>query len=181
MDNNNNFNPYKPDNNNFNDNPNNSGSFNNPNITQPNNLGSFNNPNVTQPNYQQDYNQNFDPNYNQNFNQPYYNGNSQKPYDPGKGFAIGSLICGIVSLALFWMFGIAVIPGVIGIVLSVISGNKSYAVGLSRNGMATAGLVCSIIGCAINALTLFSCGIPAMCAICTAYNIAASVPYYYNF
>lgn len=55
---------------------------------------------------------------------------------PGKGFAIASMVLGIVSFFCF-----AVITGVLGIIFGGVAKSKGY-----RGGMATAGIVCGIIG-----------------------------------
>ncbi len=59
----------------------------------------------------------------------------QNPQD-GKGFAIASLVLGIVSFFCF-----AFIAGTLGIVFGVVAKNKGY-----KGGMATAGIVCGAIG-----------------------------------
>lgn len=56
--------------------------------------------------------------------------------DNGKGFAIASLVLGIVSIFCF-----AIITGTLAIVFSRMAKSKGYP-----GGMATAGLVCGIIG-----------------------------------
>lgn len=60
---------------------------------------------------------------------------AQTPQD-GKGFAIASLVLGIVSFFCF-----AFIAGTLGIVFGVAAKNKGY-----KGGMATAGIVCGAIG-----------------------------------
>lgn len=146
---------------------------NNFNPQQPN--GSFNNPNVTPQDYQaQNYQSNFDPNFNQNnFNQPPYGG-PVGPQDPGKGLAIASMVCGIAGLVLAWFSGTGLVPGIVGLILAIMSGNKSQAVGLKRSGMATAGLVCSIISLALSAIML-------VCFICTCTALASTPSYYYYY
>ncbi len=68
------------------------------------------------------------------YQQPAYGSASQ----PGKGMAIASLICGIVSLICF-----AIITGSLGIIFGAIAKNKGC-----KSGMATAGIICGIIGVA---------------------------------
>ena len=150
---------------------------NNFNPQKPN--GSFNNPNVTPQDYQaQNYQaQNYDPNFGQNnFNQNNFNqqpnyGGPVGPEDPGKGLAIAAMVCGIAGLVLAWFNGTGLIPSVVGLILAIMSGNRSQAVGLKRSGMATAGLVCSIISLALSAIVL-------VCWIC-ACTAVVSTPYYY--
>ncbi len=69
------------------------------------------------------------------------------------GLAIASLVLGIVSIvfsfiALYW---IGIIVGIVGIVLGVMAKKKN------PSGMATAGLVLSIIGTALCALVFIAC------------------------
>ncbi|MBR5278541.1 MAG: DUF4190 domain-containing protein [Clostridia bacterium] len=66
----------------------------------------------------------------------------------GKGFAIASLICGIVSIIMF-----AIITGPLGIVFGAIAKNKG-----NTSPMATAGIVCGVIG-VIGWLILMAMGV----------------------
>ncbi len=77
------------------------------------------------------------PNYQQPYNQP-YNGYTpyQQPVVPGKGFAITAMILGIISFLCF-----PYITGILGIIFGGVAKSKGY-----RGGMATAGIVCGIIG-----------------------------------
>ncbi|MBR3592047.1 MAG: DUF4190 domain-containing protein [Clostridia bacterium] len=87
---------------------------------------------VEQPNYQQ-------PTYQQ---QPYnnvYNQYQQPAKVPGKGFAITAMVLGIISLCC-----VHVIVGILGIIFGGVAKSKGY-----RGGMATAGIVCGIIGVAL--------------------------------
>lgn len=68
-----------------------------------------------------------------------YNPNQQPAEAPGKGFAIASLVLGIVSFFCF-----AYIAGTLAIVFGGVAKNKGY-----RGNMATAGIVCGIIGIAL--------------------------------
>lgn len=84
--------------------------------------------NYQQPIYQQPYQQQY-------YQQPMY----QQPMtnvDPGKGFAIASLVLGIVSFLCF-----PAITGVLGIIFGGIARSKG-----SRSPMAIAGIVCGVIG-----------------------------------
>lgn len=67
---------------------------------------------------------------------------------PGKGLAIGSLVCGIISL---FVFGI--ILGIVGISLSLAAKKQGFT-----GGIATAGLVLSIIGLALAIVFIIFCG-----------------------
>jgi uncharacterized membrane protein YccC len=69
----------------------------------------------------------------------------------GKGLGIAGLVLGILAAVVSFVpcLGMyAMFPGIIGLVLSIISivqANKASA----SKGMAIAGLVCSLVGCAI--------------------------------
>lgn len=63
---------------------------------------------------------------------------------PGKGFAIASMVLGIVSFFCF-----AFITGLLGIVFGGVAKSKG-----SRSSMATAGIVCGVIGVALWLLML---------------------------
>ena len=68
----------------------------------------------------------------------------QKPQqngDGGQGMGIASMVLGIVSIVLCCIWYISLICAIAGIVFGVMQNRKS-----GRNGMATAGIVCSIIG-----------------------------------
>ena len=71
----------------------------------------------------------------QNYNPGY---NPAAPV-PGKGFAIAALVMGILSF-----FIVPLLFGGLGIVFGALAKNKGY-----RGGMATAGIVCGIIGIAL--------------------------------
>lgn len=64
--------------------------------------------------------------------------------ESGNGFAIASLVLGIVSIFCF-----AIITGTLGIVFGYMAKSKGY-----KGGMATAGIVCGIIGIAAWAIML---------------------------
>ena len=71
-----------------------------------------------------------------------------KPKKPGFALSIPAMIAGILSIAnLNILFGIA------GIIMSAISMSKGKKAGV-KNGMAIAGLVCSIVGTVIGAVYL---------------------------
>lgn len=105
------------------------------------------------------------PNYPQ---QPMY---PQGPAEqPGKGLAIGSLVCGIVGLVFVW-FGysalISLIAGIVGIILSVNAKKQGFV-----GGMNTAGLVMSIISAALGGIVFIACVSVLGCAGCIASNPA---------
>lgn len=122
--------------------------FNNQQNNQQNNQYNqqYNQQQYNQPQYnQQQYNQ-------QQYNQPnnYNNYNNyapnqyQQPQDNSKGLAIASLVLGIVSF--FPCCGS--VCSIVGIVLGVLSRKKKP----TDNGMATAGIVLSIVALAIWAI-----------------------------
>ena len=85
----------------------------------------------------------------------------QAPYAsgdvPGKGKAIGSLVCGIISLLIFWAgWGalIGIILAIVAIVLGV-SARKQMPQGTA--GMATGGLVCGVIGLILGVIGFIVC------------------------
>jgi hypothetical protein len=97
----------------------------------------------------------------------------QSPYGapvvPGKGLAITAMILGIVSLALFCLWYLAIPCGIVGLVLGAIAHNKAKAVGM-KSGMATAGIVCSSI----------ALGIALLFVICTFACVGCVTSEYYN-
>lgn len=93
---------------------------------------------------------------------------------PGKGAAIGSLVCGIVSIV-FWFFGItsilSLILGIVGLILSSSAKKAGY-----NEGLRTAGFVLSLLGTIFGALIFVSC---VACAGClgTAGGLSALSTY----
>lgn len=74
---------------------------------------------------------------------------------PGKGAATGSLVCGIVSVVM-WFFGVTTILSlIIGIVGLVLAG-KSKKAGFS-GGIRTAGFVLSLLGVIFGAVIFVAC------------------------
>lgn len=118
--------------------------FNNQQNNQQNNQYNQQNDQYNQQYNQQQYNQ-------QQYNQPnnYNNYNNyapnqyQQPQDNSRGLAIASLVLGIVSF-----FCCGSVCSIVGIVLGVLSRKKKP----TDNGMATAGIVLSIIALAIWAI-----------------------------
>lgn len=56
------------------------------------------------------------------------------------GFAVTSLVTGILSIVLFWLWPLALILGVLALVFGLISYNKK------KSGMALAGTICGGVG-----------------------------------
>lgn len=88
------------------------------------------------------------------------------PQSTGKGFSIAALVLGIIG-AIFAWFGVigifALVCSVMGIVFAVIGRKKSFAALGKPSGMATAGLVLSIIGTALAAIGVIACFACAAC------------------
>lgn len=95
-----------------------------------------------------DYNNNYNNNYNnypqnyQPYQQPNYYNAPAKPKQNGKGIA--SMVLGIVSL-ITWCCWIGIATGVIGLILGIFSKKEKP----ENNGMATAGIIMSVIAIAL--------------------------------
>lgn len=67
--------------------------------------------------------------------------------------AIAALVLGICSIVFdFFIWWLGLILGVVGVILGAAAKKQT-----PENGMATAGLVCSIIGVALGLVTLVAC------------------------
>ena len=108
--------------------------------------------------------------------------------NPGKGLGITGMVMGIVSLlcntVCSCMYGSVLgFPlSIVGLILSIIAKKKSKAAGCS-NGMATAGLITSIISIAICALAvigiiLYFVFVVGLTALSTTEAAGASSYYY---
>ena len=104
--------------------------------------------------------------------QPMYNAPVNPPV-PAKGMAITSMVLGIVSLALFCLWYLALPCAIVGLILGGLAMNKAKAVGM-KSGMAVAGIVCSCIALGI-AIIVMIIGI----ATCSAATSALDSYYYY--
>lgn len=82
---------------------------------------------------------------------------------PGKGLGIASMVLGIVALVLFCTSWFAVACAIVGVILGGVSLKKAKDAGM-KNGMAVAGIVCSVIALAIDIII-----------IVWAYSTAASI------
>lgn len=74
------------------------------------------------------------------------NGYQQPVSQPGKGLAIAGMILGIISFFCF-----PAITGALGIIFGAVAKSKGY-----RGGMATAGIVCGVIGIVLWLIMLFA-------------------------
>jgi hypothetical protein len=62
------------------------------------------------------------------------------------GLAVGSLICGIVSIVLFCMWFISIPAGLVAIALAYVARGKIARGEAGGAGLAKAGLICGIVG-----------------------------------
>lgn len=83
-----------------------------------------------------------------------YNSYSQGP-EPGKNFAIASMVLGIVSCVLAW-FGYSVIIALVCGILGLIFWSKAKKIGFI-GGLLTAGFVLSLIGTILSTLVFVAC------------------------
>jgi len=82
--------------------------------------------------------------------------------------AVAGLVLGIVSLAFMWVPALNFIAAIVGIVLSYMGTKQLRAAG-QPTGIATAGLVLSIVGLVFAVVGTIFC-VPALCASCSAVN-----------
>ena len=102
-------------------------------------------------NYQPDNNQN--PNPNPNFGSPM----PGQPVNDGNGFSIAALICGILGIIGSWIPVVTyftTVFAILGLIFGLKGRKMSIAAYGKPSGMATAGFVLGIIGCAFAALGL---------------------------
>lgn len=126
---------------------------------------------VQQPAYQQPAYQ--QPVYQQPvYQQPAYQQPAVKPAIPGKGMGVTGMVLGIVSLALFCVWYLAIPCAIVGMILSGIAAKKAKEVGM-KNGMATAGIVCSAIALGITVLFII------LVAVGVAGALSLGGGYYY--
>lgn len=93
----------------------------------------------------------------------------------GKGMSVAALVLGIVSIVLAWFYminTIALVTGIVGIVMAV-KGKKAALESQSPTGMATAGLVLSIVGLCFAVIGFLSCTVCVLCAANTLSGIAS--------
>ena len=110
--------------------------------------------------------------------------NTQPPMgpmkDPNKGKAVASLVLGIVSIAISWFISVgAIVTLALGIVGIILANNykKSMNEYSTSGGLATAGMVLSIIGVACSGIAL----VCSICVICRVAGIAGSGLSYSSF
>ncbi|MBQ7954621.1 MAG: DUF4190 domain-containing protein [Lachnospiraceae bacterium] len=119
-----------------------------------------------------DYNNNNNNNYGSNYSSNYNNyGNNMQnnminnmpgsvppmyappvQANPNNGMAVGSLVCGILSLVLCCCCGFGIVLSIIGLILGIMSKSKN---GGKLSGMAIAGIICSGIGVVAGIIGIF--------------------------
>ena len=72
------------------------------------------------------------------------------PIAPSNGFAVASMVLGIIALLFFWMPFLGWLPVVLGLVLGIVALNRPFG-----RGMAIAGIVCSGVALAVKLIFLF--------------------------
>jgi len=87
------------------------------------------------------------------YQQPMYQQPMQPVAVPGKGLGVAGMILGILSLVFFCIPYIGFPLSVVSLILSIVGKAKAGSAGQS-NGMAIAGLICSIISLALNLILL---------------------------
>lgn len=78
-----------------------------------------------------------------------YNKDNSNNNSHSNGAAVGSLVLGIIGICTGWLYGLGCILGIIGIAMSATAKKKN-----GGSGMATAGLVLSILAVVFGAVTL---------------------------
>lgn len=99
------------------------------------------------------------------------------PQGGKKGMCIAALVLGIVAFVLGYIPYAniaAVICGGLGVFFGIL-GFKSYKEAGEANGMAVAGLVVAVIGCAAALVGFFSCTVPAISACCRYSSSVSSL------
>ncbi len=96
-----------------------------------------------------------------------------------KNLGIAGFACGIVSLVLALissmapLFALLSLPvGVVGLVLSALSGKKLQAQNMPK-GFAGPGLIIGIVATSIGAIAFFTCGICAASSAYSSYKLAS--------
>jgi hypothetical protein len=72
------------------------------------------------------------------------------PIAPSNGFAVASMVLGIIALLFFWMPFLGWLPVVLGLVLGIVALNRPFG-----RGMAIAGIACSGVALAVKLIFLF--------------------------
>lgn len=73
---------------------------------------------------------------------------------PGKGLGIAGMVLGIVALVFLCINAdVSLVCAIVGLILSIVGMSKAKKAGV-KNGMAVAGLVCSIVALALTILAI---------------------------
>lgn len=105
----------------------------------------------------------------------YRQSNYQQPQTPppgGNGRAVAALVLGIIGIVSFWTpwFNIVSLTiSIIGIVLGMKARNE-IPVGYQGRGIATAGLICSIIGTFLSGIGFLTCTLCVSYLTCFPYD-----------
>ena len=103
------------------------------------------------------------------YQQPVYQQPMAAQEVPAKGMGIAGMVLGILSLCLFCIWYLAIPCAIVSVILSGVANAKAKEVG-AKNGMAVAGIVCSVI--ALTAAIIFVIiGVAAL----------SSTSYYYGY
>lgn len=95
----------------------------------------------------------------------------------GKGFSIAGLVLGILATILAWFYVVnivALVLGIVGLVMAVM-GRKHARLANAPSGIATAGLVLSIIGTCLAGVGFLSCTLCVWCAADSLNDLANSL------
>ncbi len=98
--------------------------------------------------------------------------------NPGKGLSIAGMVLGIVSLAVLcipYVNFLSLICAIVGLILSIMGKKKSKAAN-APTGMATAGIVLSIIALAIAIIVVLIVGLLIGVVFATANEIQYNFP-----
>lgn len=77
--------------------------------------------------------------------------------NPSKGKSITAMVLGIVALVFCWIYiwnAVSIVLSIVAIILAVSARKQS---GDTKNGMATAGLICGIIALVLSSIFFVSC------------------------
>ncbi|MFD3932180.1 DUF4190 domain-containing protein [Streptomyces sp. NPDC058614] len=77
---------------------------------------------------------------------PGYGGWPAMPLPPSNGMGIAALILGIASAALFCMWPLTIVMGILGVVFGVIGRRKAGRGQATNGGQALAGIICGAVG-----------------------------------
>ena len=100
-------------------------------------------------------NQNYQPENNQNQNPDFGNRMPEQPINDGNGLSIAALVCGILGIVGSWIPVVTyftTVFAILGLVFGLKGRKLSIAAYGKPSGMATAGFVLGIIGCAFAVL-----------------------------